>query len=482
MKNNSLCGLYYLKNPRFKQLFRIMRITTFLFLVCVFCSFAENTHSQNARVSINQRNISLDKILNEIESQTDYLFIYNNEVDVSRKVSIKAKEKPVVEVLNNLLAGSDVSYSMEGTHIVLTKNRGNETATLLQQTRKITGTIQDANGEPIVGANVVVKGTSNGIISDMDGNFSLEVESSAILQVSFVGYMTREIPVENKTAFTIKLVEDLKLLDEVVVVGYGIQKKSSMTAAITNVSTKELLNIPRPNIFSALQGRVAGLTINETSGEPDASPSIIIRGIGTIDGSTSPLILVDGVPTGTLNLIPVNDVESISILKDASAAAIYGARAANGVILVTTKQGKTDDKKPMIQVNSYVGFQTLAQFPKKLTAYEYATLVDEVHRNDGRSPVYSEKDLEMYKKGETDDFHGNTDWKKAVIKDVAPIYTNHLSVSGNSKLGNYYVSGEYISQSGLVKKVDEYDRLNLRANIISDITDRIQFRLSLIHI
>lgn len=210
-------------------------------------------------------------------------------------------------------------------------------------------------------------------------------------------------------------------LDEVIVVGYGTQRKSSMTAAVTNVNTKELQNIPRPSIYSALQGRVAGLTINESSGEPDKAASLLIRGLGTIDGGTEPLILIDGSPSGTLSHLSTFDIESISVLKDAAASAIYGARAANGVILVTTKQGRIDDDKPMIQFDSYVGLQTLAQFPKTLSAYEYATLVNEVHRNDGKSNVYSDTDLEMFKNGQTDDFHGNTNWKDRTLLKVAPI-------------------------------------------------------------
>ena len=192
MKKNSLSGRYYPKSPKLKQIFRIMRITTFLLLVCVFCTFAENTHSQNARVSITRSNTQLEDILSEIESQTDYLFIYNNQVDINKKLSIKVKNKPVSAVLDNLLKNMGVSYAMEGTHIVLTKNTENSLP-VQQQAKNITGTIVDVNGDPVIGANIVVKGTTNGTITDIDGHFTIEADSKSVLNVSYIGYLTKEV-------------------------------------------------------------------------------------------------------------------------------------------------------------------------------------------------------------------------------------------------------------------------------------------------
>ena len=188
-----------------------MRITTFLLLVCVFCSFAENTHSQNARVSISKRNAQLDEVLGEIEKQTDYLFIYNNQVDVNRKVSVKVKNEPVSAVLKNILKNSEIDFDMEGTHIVLTKVTGKTDAEIQQQARKIDGTILDSNGEPVIGANVVVKGTTNGTVTDINGEFSIEAEAGSILNISYIGYLTKEIPVGNETNIRVVLVEDSKV-------------------------------------------------------------------------------------------------------------------------------------------------------------------------------------------------------------------------------------------------------------------------------
>ena len=217
-----------------------MRISTFLLGACVFCSYAENSHSQNARVSINKSNTQLEKILDEIESQTDYLFIYNNQIDVNRKVSVKAKTKPVSVVLDNLFKNAGIEYEMEGTHIVLSAKEVNTVAAVEQQTRTVTGRIVDNMGEPIIGANVVVKGTTNGTVTDFDGNFSIEADSKSVLNISYIGYLTKEIIVGNEKTINVVLLEDTKALDEVVVIGYGTQKKADLTGSVANVSTDDL--------------------------------------------------------------------------------------------------------------------------------------------------------------------------------------------------------------------------------------------------
>ncbi|MBN9300218.1 MULTISPECIES: SusC/RagA family TonB-linked outer membrane protein [Dysgonomonas] len=353
------------------------------------------------------------------------------------------------------------------------------------RSRRVEGVVSDTK-EPLIGVTVNVKGTTIGTITDIDGRYTIEVKKdNDTLVFSYLGYEPKEIIVGTQTIINVSLSESNKLLDEVVVVGYGTQKKSSMTAAITTLNPNEITNVPRPNIYSALQGRIAGLTVTEATGDPNSSPTLLLRGKGTIDGDTSPLILVDGVPTANLNQIPANDIEAISVLKDGAAAAIYGARAANGVILVTTKQGRSGDTKPVVQLNSYIGLQTLAQFPDRLNSYQYASMINEIARNEAvgsnkgnKYPIFSIHDMEMFRHGVTDDLHANTNWKKEGIRDIAPIYTNHVSVSGNSQLGRYYVSGEYMQQDGMVKEIDKRNRINLRANIVSDITNRIQFQFN----
>lgn len=426
----------------------------------------------SSRIDISLRNATLKEFISTIESKTSYTFMYNN-LDLTQPISVDVKQGSLADILTQALLPTKIAFEITNNRIILKQNTTNNE----QPKRTISGTIADNRGEPLIGVSVVVKSSpAIGTVTDENGYFSLEVPETSTLVISYIGYISQEMTIAGRQNFSLTLVEDQRLLDEVVIVGYGVQKKSSMTAAITTVKTDDLMNVPRPNVVSALQGRVAGLTINETSGQADSNPSILVRGIGTIDGSTGPLILIDGVPTGTIGSISAYDIESISVLKDAAAAAIYGARAANGVILITTKTGVVEDQKPIIQLNSYFGFQTLAQTPQTLNAYQYASLLNEVYTNEGKDPVYNARDIEMYKTGETDDFHGNTNWKKQALRDVAPIITNHLSVSGNGKLGHYYVSGEYVSQQGMIKKIDSYDRINLRANITSDINEHFRFQ------
>ena len=315
-----------------------MRISTFLLGACVFCSYAENSHSQNARISLNKSNTQLEKILNEIESQTDYLFIYNNQVDVDRKVSVKAKTKPVSQVLDDLFKNAGIKYEMEGTHIVLSATDVNAVAAVKQQTRTVTGRIVDDMGEPIIGANVFVKGTTNGTVTDFDGNFSIEADSKSVLSISYIGYLTKEIVIGNLKVINITLLEDTKALDEVVVIGYGTQKKADLTGAVANVSADDLNTQSNTTIAQALQGKIAGVDIVSQGGAPGGSTRVMVRGIGTLNNS-SPLYIVDGMYMSGIDHLNPNDIASIDVLKDASSAAIYGSRAANGVIIVTTKEG-----------------------------------------------------------------------------------------------------------------------------------------------
>lgn len=353
----------------------------------------------------------------------------------------------------------------------------NKQETSKQRLVKITGRITDENDLAIAGVSISVLRSTVVAVSDSSGSYSINAPQDATLSFSFLGYKKVEIPIGDQRRIDLKMEEDVQKLDNVVVVGFGTQKKSSLTAAVTMVDAKELSNRPQPNIIAALQGRVPGLTITETdkSGKPGGGLSILIRGKGTIDGETNPLIVIDGVPGGgRLEDIPAYDIESISVLKDAAAGAIYGARASNGVILVTTKRGAMQAEKPTVSYNFNAGFQTIGQIPTKLSAKEYANLLNEVAYNDGMDPVFDANDLSFYNEGRTDDLHGNTDWQKVTLHDVSPIITNHLAVSGNGKIGSYYVSAEHMYQRGFLKKHDKYERLNLRANVTSHITDNLK--------
>lgn len=355
-----------------------------------------------------------------------------------------------------------------------------------QNRKKVTGNIIDEKGTPLPGVYVKMTPDSVLAVADVDGKFTVFVAENTTLIFSFMGFRDEKVKLKNQTDIKVRMKEDSELLSEVVVVGFGTQAKSSLTAAITTVDTKQLTNIPKPSVVSALQGRVPGLTINETSGAPGASPSILVRGKGTIDpqgGEYSPMIILDGIPfNGNIGNIPANDIQSISVLKDAAAAAIYGARAANGVIMIVTKRGLTEGAKPTVEYNFNLGFQTVGQIPQKLSAKEYANLLNEVAYNDGQGAVFDDKDMAFYNTEKTDDLHGNTDWQKVVLRELSPIITNHLSVSGNGKIGSYYVSAEHLYQRGMLKMNDRFERLNIRANVISEISNRLRINYSAAYI
>lgn len=333
MKNNTFPNLYFLKKTRFKQILRIMRITTFLLFVCVFCSFAENTHSQNARVSINKHDVRLDEVLNEIEKQTDYLFVYNNQVNANSKVSLKADNSPVSDVLNTLLKNSNIEYSITGSHIVLYAKENASNSVVQQQNKRIKGVVTDSKNEPIIGANIVVKGTTVGTITGVDGDFAIEVPQNATVIVSYIGYRSKEFIADTRTTFKIELLEDTEILSEVVVTALGIKREEkSLGYSVQKIGNEELSVVKGVNLASSMTGKIAGLAINNSS-EISEVPELKLRG-------ESPLIVIDGVAYGNMTLsdISADDIESIDVLKGATASALYGVRGRAGAIMITSKK------------------------------------------------------------------------------------------------------------------------------------------------
>lgn len=448
MKNNFVPKRELLRALQKNQIFRIMRITTFLLMVCVFCSFAENTHSQNARVNLNKSNVRLNEILTDIESQTDYLFVYNNLVNVSQKASAKAKQQPVSEVLNQILANTDIAYVMEGTHIVLSKRTSDAGLAIQQQVRTVKGTILDNNGESIIGANILIKGTTVGVISDIEGNFIIEADGNAVLEVSYIGYLKREVPVNGQQNIRVVLQEDAKTLDEVVVIGYGTQKKADLTGAVANISTDKLSTQSNVNIGQALQGKIAGVDIVSQGGAPGQSSRIMVRGIGTLNNA-SPLYIVDGMYMSSMDHLNPNDIASIDVLKDASSAAIYGSRAANGVIIVTTKSGSNTEGKPIIDASVNIGVQTPSKYLKMLNADEWANLTTISRKAIGANP------LEM-----SQNITESNDWQD-IMMGPALMQNYNLTVRGGTKFFSYYTGLGYVNQDGTIDGTN-YQRFNVQ--------------------
>lgn len=427
-----------------------MRISTFLLMVCVFCSYAGNAHSQNAKVSIHMNNVKLDKILNEFENQTDYLFIYNNQVDINKITSVKVKNEAVAQVLDRILSGTGINYELEGTHIILTTEAIKDLHAQ-QQAKTVTGTVTDVSGEPIIGANIRIKGTTTGTITDIDGNFSIEAKPQSVIEVSYIGYLTQETVINNQKSIRFLLKEDTKTLDEVVVIGYGVQKKADLTGSVANINTEKLNTQSNANIGQALQGKIAGVDIVSQGGAPGSGTRIMVRDIGTLNNA-SPLYIVDGMYMNSIDHINPNDIASIDVLKDASSAAIYGSRAANGVIIVTTKEGSNTEGKPIIDLSVNLGISTASKFLDMLDAKGWAEVTTIARQAIGKPALDMATDLAN---------KPDNDWQDIMFRP-ALMQNYNLSVKGGGKYSTYYTGLGYFNQDGIVKGTN-YQRYNIQS-------------------
>ena len=330
-----------------------------------------------------------------------------------------------------------------------------------QGTNSVKGHITDGNGEPLIGVSILVKNTNNGTVSDLDGNFTLSVNPGDILRVTYVGYASQEIPAVSGKIMRIVLKEDTELLDEVVVVGYGTQKKVNLTGAVSAVTSEDLMNKPVMSTAQAIAGLAPGLSVVQNSGRPGTGANVKIRGTGTFSSAgTDPLVLIDGL-SGNLDDVDPNDIQSISFLKDAASAAIYGAQAANGVVLITTKSGK--EGKAQIAFDAYYGVQNVARKADMLNAQEYMTIMDEQAVNSGNAPYDWSSFKSIYDANEN---VYDTDWVDSMFKDNAQTQSYTLGVTGGSKTSTYAMSLGYMSQEGIVggKDVSNYERYNFRIN------------------
>lgn len=413
---------------------RAMKLTCALLLTASMGVFATG-NAQTMRVNIQADNVSTGKILSEIEKQTDYLFVYNKkEVDLKRKTSVNAVNKTTAEVLSTIFDGTDVIYAIEGENIMLMRKEQNLAVVpdAVQQGNIVTGKIVDKDGNPVIGANVLVRGTSNGTISDMEGRFSLNVPQNAVLQVSYIGYLTQEVQVKDQNKLNILLREDTQSLEEVVVVGYGTQKKGEVASAISSIKSEKFIKTPSADPAQMIKGQVPGLTITTPDANPTSTSEISLRGITTLKASTSPLVLIDGIP-GDLNSVSPDDIQQIDVLKDGSAAAIYGTRGTNGVILITTKNA-LGEMPTEVDVNAYVSTQQIVKRLPFMNAEEMRQRVEE------GIP------------GAQDD-GANTDWLDEVTRTpFTQIY--NISLRGGSKTTNYVASFEYRGLNGLIQRTN----------------------------
>ncbi|HEX7467797.1 MAG TPA: SusC/RagA family TonB-linked outer membrane protein [Methanobacterium sp.] len=453
-----------------KKLRLIMKLTTFLLLIC-FTTFASTGYSQPEKVSIQLNNASVKELFQSIENQTSYKFLYRNDAVENIQVTFDELDTPLDKILNKALAGSGLSYKMLPNNLIVVASKD-----ALQQL-KITGTVTDKNVSPLAGVNVIVTGTTLGAITDVAGRYSINVPQGAkSLTFSFIGMIPQEISIGTLTQIDVTMAESAIGLDEVIVVGYGTQRKLNLTGAVVSTKGDDIIKNEVPNVINSLTGMLPGIIINSRSGEPGREdPTILIRGRSTT-GNSDPLIIIDGVEREDLGVINPSDIESVSVLKDASAA-IYGARAANGVILVTTKRGA--NSKPTFNFTYTQGFTQPTREIKMADSYTFAKVYNEIETGAGRPARYSNEELQKFKDG-SDPNYANTNWSDFMIKDLSPQHRTNLSVTGGNEGVKYYISIGEKSQGGQLRHSSiDIEQYNLRSNIDVKISSFLKIGLNL---
>ena len=480
MKNHEKnCHLFGSK--KLYKFFRVMKLTIALTIFCLM-QVSATVYTQTNQFTLNVKNKQILDVLKEIENQSDYRFFYQDEqIDVGRKVTVNMNNRNFEYVIRELFSIQNVVYKIFDNGVVLlTVNR-------IEKNQEITikGKVTDVSGSPLPGVNVVEKGTINGAITDLDGNYSLAVSSNdAILSFSYVGYLTEEIKIAGQTTVDLTMIEDIKSLDEVVVIGYGTVKKSDLTGSVFSIKEDQLQSGISENIDGKLKGKIPGLSIMQTSGSPGSQPRIRIRGNNSITGSNRPLYVVDGVPfddspigggladnltnnqTSGLNAINSNDIESLEILKGPSAVAIYGSRGSNGVILITTKQGK--EGKVRVNYSVETGIKQASKKLDLLTTDEYIKVRNDIAAEYDESPVFTESEIANIT---------GTDWQEEIFRNGT--YQNqNLSFSGGNDFGKYYASFNYFDEKGIIisSGIKKYNaRLNMELNGGDKFTFGIRF-------
>ena len=461
MKKKCENGEFLIKKRLSKTLLT-MKFTLLLFLLTTVQVFG-TAYSQATKLSVEMQEATLVEILDNIENQSDFKFLYNNDLLENENHDIvDFRDKTVEQILDKLLDGTGSKYSVLENNLIVISPTDN-----IAQQKTISGKITDENGEPLTGATVVVKGTTNGTVTDMNGNYTLQniTDEDVVLIVSFIGYSSKEV-IADGTTMDVVLQEDIVGLDEVVVVGYGAVKKSDLTGSVSQVKSEDIAAYPTLGVSQAIQGRAAGVQVQSNNGEPGAGVKIRIRGGTSINSSSDPLYVVDGFPGGTLP--PPEDIESIEILKDASATAIYGSRGANGVIMVTTKRGTAG--KTLIELNTSYSVQNEINRFDLLNATQMAEYINETQINSGIEPSnVSYPNPQSYGVG--------TDWQEEIFQPGG-IQNYQLSLSGGNENVKYYVSGVVYDQTGIVISSD-FKRYSVTSNLDLVASDKLTFGINM---
>jgi len=454
-----------------------MKLTLCVILISVLGTLASESYSQTTKLSLDLKNAKVKDALGAIENQSEFYFLYSEKlINVDREVNIEVQGITIEKILDKIFAGTNVSYTVKGRQIVLATPDANVfqgTSSLNQQQKKITGKVTDLSDSSLPGVSVVVKGTTMGVITDADGNFSLaNISENAVLQFSFVGMKTQEIKVGSQSTLNIVMEDEAIGLDEVVAIGYGTVKKETLTGSVANITSASIISTKSENLISNIQGKVSGLMVRQLTGEPGKFNNYVsIRGFG------APLVIVDGiVRDGTSDMAQINsnDIESMSILKDA-AASIYGMNAANGVIIITTKKGA--EGRAQFSYSNLLGMKSATGMEHTVDAYTYRVMKNEMDRNSGAAETYTADILEKYRTGV--DGYQDVDWIKLTLEPRVFQQSHNLSVRGGTKNVKYFNSFGYTEDNGLLTSgIQYYRRFNFRSTTTADLTKNLKLNVS----
>lgn len=478
MKKKSPKTVYFQRICCSKTL-KIMRNTLLLLLLNVSQIFAINTYSQSTILTLDLKDKTIKEVLSAIEAQSEFFFFYNSSlIDLSRKTSITVTDQKIDEIIAGLFNNTDVNYTVINRQIILSPNEHLKSPADKFQQRVVTGTIQDQRGDPLPGVTITVRGTTQGTVTNSDGFYRFELpEGAEYLTYTFVGMLSQEVFIGDQQTINVTMESDLTALDEVVVVGYGTQKRVNITGSVTSVTSEQMERREATTSSLALTGELSGVSIRQMTGNPrEASGQIRIRGLGTFSSAgNQPLVLVDGIPSSVDRVDP-NDIESVSVLKDAASASIYGSEAANGVILIQTKQGAPGVTK--FNFYSYLGRQQATMLPEMAPSWIYAEAYNEALTNMGQSARFTTEEIQKYRDG-TDPDYPNYDHIGQVWNSGTGLQHKHgLSMSGGTDETQYNVSLSYLNHEGVLKNNDKQD-YNIRLNLASSLRDNLKLSANL---
>lgn len=471
------------------KIFRALKLSTLCLILGVEAGFATESYSQKTTFTISVQDQSVKEVFDYIEQHSEFIIFYLDEtIDVNRKVSVNLKDQRVESILEQLFKNTDVMYTINDRQILLSKRKemtevAPVVAVVQQKKNTVKGKVLDENGVALPGATIIVKGSTRGVTTDIDGSYDIEVADNEILVYSYLGMQDQEVKVGNQKIIVVRLKEQADELEEVTVVAFGKQKKSSVIGSISTITADEL-KVPVAKISTSLAGQLAGIVAVQRSGEPGAGADFWIRGVSSFGANTTPLVLVDGVER-SMDLVDPEDIASFSILKDATATALYGVRGANGIVLITTKRGK--EAPPTVNARVEYGVSQPIRMPKLASASQWMGYYNDINLASGGQLAFQPMTQEKYLSGYDPDFYPVVDWMDMIFKNSSMNLRANVNVTGGGKRVRYYVGGSYYNEGGVFNPADnlrfdpqvKYQKFNFRANVDIDITSSTELGISM---